>query len=265
MKCALTHEQHQMIANQLYEAEKTNTPILQLTKTYDGINQEDAYAIQQIGMNRRVEEDGARIIGRKIGLTSRGMMEMLNCDSPDYGYLLDSGLLYSGEVIDTAKMNIPMIEAELCLVMGSDIQGPGVTPAQVINAVEWVMPCFEIPDGRYPSWDITVIDTISDDAGAGKYLLSTQVKRINEINPECIGMVMYKNGELFGSACGAEVLGSPVNSAAWLINKLAEYGAGLKRGDIVLTGAFMKADLAKAGDIYSMQMDGFSALTVKFA
>lgn len=264
MKCALSPDQHKKIADQLYEAEKSGKPILQLTKTYSDINQEDAYKIQQIGMDRRLK-DGAKIVGRKIGLTSRGMREMMHCDSPDYGYLLDTGLLYSGQEIDTSKMNIPMVETELCLIMGKDIQGPGVTPAQVINAIEWVTPCFEIPDGRYPSWDITVVDTISDDAGAGKYMIGTQVKRINEINPECIGMVMYKNGKLFGSACGVEVFGSPINSAAWLINRLSQYGAGLKSGDIVLTGAFMKADFAKSGDVYSMQMDGFSALTLKFA
>jgi len=262
-KPGLTEEQHRLIADQLYEAEKTNRPIAKLTETYREINQEDAYLIQKIGLERRLR-DGEVLVGRKIGLTSRGMMEMLHCDSPDYGYLLSGGMVLQGEVCDTSSLNIPLLEGEIAFIMGEDIRGPGVTPAMILNATEWVVPCFELCDGRYEDWKVTVVDTISDDAGASKFMLGSTPKRVNEVDLRCIGMVMEKNGRFLGSAAGAEVMGSPVNSVVWLVNKLAEYGDGLRRGDVVLSGAFMKADAAAAGDHYTMQVDGFPPLTFSF-
>jgi len=262
-QCGLSKELHQTIANQLYEAEQKNRPIRKLTEQYPQITQEDAYAIQKIGLECRLK-DGAKIVGRKIGITSSGMMKLLNCNTPDYGYLLDNMLIYEGNSVISSELNIPLLEGEIAFIMGEDLKGPGVTPAQILTCTAGVVPCFEVCDGRYQNWDVTVIDTISDDAGAARFVLGGKPKRISDIDLRCIGMVIEKNGQFVGSAAGAEVMGSPINSMAWLVNKLSQYGDGLHKGDVVLSGAFMSAIPSKAGDFYCLHVDGFPALTLKF-
>lgn len=259
----LTEQQHIEIAKALYDAEKNATPIIQLTETYPAITQEDAYAIQQEGLRLRMM-DGEKIIGRKIGITSRGVMKMLNCDTPDYGYLLASAEIPEGTPCKCSELASPLVEGELAFIMGEDLDLEVVSTADVINATAWVVPCYEICDTHYPSLRITVRDTISDNAGAGRFVLGSCPKRLSEINPRCIGMVLEKNGTLLGSAAGVEVMGSPVNSVTWLANKLLEYGTFLKKGDIILSGAFMTMDQAQAGDVYSMSVDGFPTLTLRF-
>ncbi len=251
------------IAKQLYMAEKSNTPIPLLTETYPAITQEDAYVIQQEGLKLRLA-DGHRVVGRKIGITSRGMMQQLNCDTPDYGYLLAANMIDDGGKCVRSELNVPVVEGELAFIIGEDLNKGIVTVADIFNATAWVVPCFEVCDARYPSWRVTVRDTISDNAGAARYMIGSKPKRINEISPRNIGMVIEKNGELLGSAAGAEVMGSPVTSVTWLANKLLAYGDYLKKGDIVLSGAFMASDAASAGDSYTMELDGFPKLTIKF-
>ncbi len=224
---------------------------------------EDAYDIQKEGLSLRLG-DGACVVGRKIGLTSKGMMEQLHCDTPDYGYLLNTMLVAEGCSCSCDELNIPIIEGELAFIIGEDIQGPGITQADILNCTSWVVPCFEVCDARYENWTVTVKDTISDNAGASRFVLCSKPKPISEINPRCIGMVLEKNGIFTGSAAGAEVMGSPLNSMTWLINKLAEYGDGLKKGDIVLSGSFMAALPCGKGDNFCLSVDGFPSLTLKF-
>lgn len=133
-----------------------------------------------------------------------------------------------------------------------------------MNSTAWIVPCFEVCDARYKSWKVTVKDTISDNAGASRFVLGSNPKRVSEANLKCIGMVIEKNGELVGSAAGAEVMGTPVNSMIWLANKLSEYGDGLRKGDIVLSGSFMSALPCEARDCYCLIVDGFPSLTLQF-
>lgn len=256
-------EEQAAIAEKLYTAEKTGTPIQTLTPLYENMTIEDAYAIQKAGLQMRLK-DGAIVIGRKIGITSRGMMQKLNCDSPDFGYLLNTMMLYEGQKCIRKEMNIPIVEGEIAFIMGEDLKGPGITTADILNSTAWIVPCFEVCDGRYPDWTVTVRDTISDNAGAAKFMLGSSPKRISDVNLRYVGMVMEKNGELIDSAAGAEVMGSPLNSMMWLANKLAEFGDGLNKGDIVLSGAFMAAIPAEAGDTFCLTVDGFPSLTLKF-
>lgn len=256
-------EEQTSIAEQLYLAEKSVTPIQTLTPQHEGMTMEDAYAIQKAGLEMRLK-DGLIVIGRKIGITSRGMMKQLNCDSPDYGYLLNSMMLYEGQKCIRKELNIPIVEGEIAFIMGEDIKGPGVTTADILNSTAWIVPCFEVCDGRYPNWKVTVRDTISDNAGASRFVLGSSPKRVSDVNLRYIGMVIEKNGEFIDSAAGAEVMGSPLNSMMWLVNKLAEFDDGLNKGDIVLSGAFMAAIPAEAGDNFCLTVDGFPPLTLKF-
>ena len=160
----LTPEQHAAIARELYEAERTVRPVALLTERFPAMTQEDAYAIQREGLKLR-RADGARIVGRKIGITSRGMMKQLNCDTPDFGCLLAHTEIPEGGACKRAELNVPIVEGELAFIMGEDLDGGAVSAARVAAATAWVVPCFEICDARFPSWKVTVRDTISDNAG----------------------------------------------------------------------------------------------------
>ncbi len=258
----LTPEVHARIATDLYEAEKNNSPIELLTHKYADLTVDDAYAIQQEGLSLRLA-DGGTVVGRKIGITSRGMMEMLNCDSPDYGYLLAHTEITEGSPCITSDLNAPMIEGELAFVIGEDLIGDSITVADITSAISWVIPCFEICDTRFNDWTITVADTIADNAAASRFMLGTQPKKLSEINPKSIGMVMEKNGTLLGSGTGAEVMGSPITSVTWLAKKLMEYGTYLRKGNIVLSGSFLAGDPIAPGDVYTMTLDGFPPLTMR--
>lgn len=261
---SLDADTRQAIAKQLYTAEEEHTPIPVLTARYPQITLDDAYDIQKTGLGLRLAA-GAAVVGRKIGITSRGMMKQLQCDSPDYGYLLDKTLVLEGQSCLRSELNVPILEGELAFIIGEDIQGLGLTTAHILNAVSWVVPCFEVCDARYTSWKgVTVRDTISDNAGASRFMLGSCPRRVNEVNLKCVGMVMERNGVFMDSAAGAEVMGSPLNSMLWLANKLAEYGDGLRKGDVVLSGAFMSAISCEQGDSFCLNVDGFPPLTIHF-
>lgn len=259
----LPQELHQQIAMQLYKSETEFVPLPTLTTQYPQITMEDAYAIQKAGLQLRLN-DGATVVGRKIGLTSRGMMKMLHCDTPDYGYLLNTMLVCEGQNCVRDKMHLPIIEGELAFIMGEDLKGPGLTTADILNATAWIVPCFEVCDSRYHDWKVTVKDTISDNAGACRFMVGSCPKRVAEVNLKCVGMMIEKNSVFVSSAAAAEVMGSPLNSMMWLANKLSEYEDGLCKGDIVLSGAFMSALPCEKGDSFCLTVDGFPSLSIKF-
>ena len=251
------------IAEELYEAEKSLTPIPLLSKQYPVITLADAYAIQKKGLSLRLE-DGACVIGRKIGITSKGVMQMLECTSPDYGYLLEQTQVPEGGSIVRAEMSSPIVEGEIAFIMGKDLDTSSVTADDIIAATTRVVPCIEVCDMRFPDWNITVRDIIADNAGTGRFMLSSSSKSLCDIDPAAISMVMEKNGNELWQATGSEVMGSPINSVVWLANKLLEYGDHLQAGDVVLSGSFMAADPALAGDIYTVKLEGFAPLTLSF-
>ena len=259
----LSEELHVRIAEQLYEAEKNNAPIALLSKEYPVFTQADAYAIQRAGSELR-QADGATIIGRKIGITSKAMMEMLECNSPDYGCLYEHTQIPEGGSCVRSELNLPIIEGELAFILGEDLSDGPVTEDDIMRATEYIVPCFEVCDTRFTDWTVTVRDTICDNGGAARFMLSSSKRTLNDIDPSVISMTMEKNGELLGRATGAEVMGSPVNSVVWLANKLFEYGDCLKAGDIVLSGSFMAADYAEAGDSYTITVKGFFPLSITF-
>lgn len=259
----LSAELHQEIAQQLYEAEQSTVPITHVSKAYPGITMDDAYAIQKAGLELR-QSDGARIIGRKIGITSKGMMEMLNCDTPDYGCLFEHTQIPAGMPCHRNEFLVPIIEGELAFVMKKDLDSDIISKAQIVEATDYIAPCFEVCDSRYGDWNIQALDAIADNGAAARFMLGISTRMLSDIEPASIGMTMKKNGQEYSSARGSEVMGSPINSVVWLANKLHEYGDCLRAGDIVLSGSFMAADRAEAGDSYTIFLQGFYPLTISF-
>ena len=220
----------------LYQALVAREAIAPLTDREPDMTIEDAYQIQLRMIQRRLDL-GETVIGKKIGVTSKVVMDMLKVNQPDFGHLL-SGMVFSeGEPIPANSLIAPRAEAEVAFMLKRDLQGPGVMAADVLRATECVMPCFEIVDSRIQDWKIKIQDTVADNASCGVFVLGGVRADPRRLDLALAGMVLEKNGEVISTATGAAVQGSPVNAVAWLANTLGRLGITLKAGEIILSGS----------------------------
>jgi len=249
--------------DELYNALITRTAVAPLTDREADITIEDAYQIQQRMIQRRLDA-GETIIGKKIGVTSKVVMDMLKVNQPDFG-MMTSGMVFNeGESIDTSTMIAPRAEAEVAFVLKSDLMGPGVTAADVLRATDFVVPCFEIVDSRIQDWKIKIQDTVADNASCGVLVLGGRRKSPADIDLALAGMVLEKNGEIISTSTGAAVQGSPVNAVAWLANTLGDLGIGLKAGEVILSGSQSPLVPVKAGDSLVCTVGGLGGTSVRF-
>ena len=254
---------HRAIARDLLRAEAERSPIAPLTATYPEITPGDAYKIQLEEVATRLA-GGRKVIGKKIGLTSRSMQKLLGVNEPDYGHLFDDMLLMEGVPCRREELIYPRIESELAFILGRALRGPGVTIADVYRATEGVMPAFEIVDSRIVDWKIKLADTIADNGSSARLVLGSRLVALKKVDLRLVGMVMEKNGEVVSTGAGAAVWGHPAAAVAWLANKLAEFDIALEAGEIVLSGAVTAAETVSAGDVYTVSFDGLGSLNVRF-
>ncbi|HBC96519.1 MAG TPA: 2-keto-4-pentenoate hydratase [Clostridium sp.] len=254
---------YEEIAKKLLESELAGTPIAPLTEKYPGLSIEDAYRIQLAGVNMKLSQ-GRKVIGKKIGLTSRGMQKLLGVNEPDYGHLLDDMLVLEGDTLKRSDLIAPKVEGELAFVLKDTLRGPGVTIADVYRATEGIFPSFEIVDSRIEDWKIKLPDTISDNASSARLVLGSRMASIKDIDLKLIGMMYEKNGEMVNSGVGAEVWGNPAAAVAWLANKLSTFDIALEKGEIILSGAFTAAEKAEAGDVFTVSFYGLGSVSIKF-
>jgi 2-oxopent-4-enoate/cis-2-oxohex-4-enoate hydratase len=249
--------------DELYQALLSRTPVDPLTDREPGITIEDAYQIQLRMIQRRVDA-GETIVGKKIGVTSKVVMNMLNVNQPDFGQMTSGMVFNEGESIRADTMIAPRAEAEVAFILKRDLMGPGVTAADVLRATECVMPCFEIVDSRIKDWKIKIQDTVADNASCGVLTLGGQRKSPRQLDLALAGMVLEKNGEIVSTSAGAAVQGSPVNAVAWLANTLGRLGIGLKAGEVILSGSQSPLVPVKAGDSLSCGVGGLGSTSVRF-
>jgi 2-oxopent-4-enoate/cis-2-oxohex-4-enoate hydratase len=249
--------------DELYQALLSRTPVDPLTDREPGITIEDAYQIQLRMIQRRVDA-GETIIGKKIGVTSKVVMNMLNVNQPDFGQMTSGMVFNEGEPIRADTMIAPRAEAEVAFILKRDLMGPGVTAADVLRATECVMPCFEIVDSRIKDWKIKIQDTVADNASCGVLTLGGQRKSPRQLDLALAGMVLEKNGEIVSTSTGAAVQGSPVNAVAWLANTLGRLGIGLKAGEVILSGSQSPLIPVKAGDSLGCSVGGLGSTSVRF-
>ncbi len=216
----------QHYGDELYQALLSRTAVAPLTDREAGITIEDAYQIQLRMIQRRLDA-GETIVGKKIGVTSKIVMEMLNVDQPDFGQMTSGMVFNEGEAIRCDTMIAPKAEAEVAFMLKRDLMGPGVTAADVLRATDCVMPCFEIVDSRIRDWKIKIQDTVADNASCGVLTLGGLRKSPRHLDLALAGMVLEKNGEVISTSAGASVQGSPVNAVAWLANTLGRLGIAL--------------------------------------
>jgi 2-oxopent-4-enoate/cis-2-oxohex-4-enoate hydratase len=251
------------LGDTLYEALVARQPITPLTASYPDMTIEDAYYVQQRMISRRLES-GERVVGKKIGVTSKAVMNMLGVHQPDFGYLLDGMVYNEGESIEMDSLIQPKAEGEIAFLLKKDLQGPGVTAADVLAATEGVMACFEIVDSRIQEWKIKIQDTVADNASCGVFVLGDQLVDIADIDLALCGMVLEKNGEIVVTGAGAATMAHPVNAMVWLANTLGQLGIALKAGDIVLSGAMGAMVPVAKGDNLRMAIGGIGGCSVRF-
>lgn len=223
----------------------------------------EAYQVQLLTVDKKIKA-GQRIVGKKIGLTSEAMQQLLKVDQPDYGHLLDDMVVENGGSIPFSRVLQPRVEAEIAFVLKRDLIGPRVTALDVLLATDYVLPALEIVDSRVADWKIKLQDTIADNASSGLYVLGGKPVKPDGIDLPQVGMVLYKNGEIMNTGVGAAALGDPAACVAWLANQLFEFGITLKAGEVILSGALSAAVNAQPGDHFMARLAHLGEVQVHF-
>jgi 2-oxopent-4-enoate/cis-2-oxohex-4-enoate hydratase len=252
------------LGEELYLALRERRTIPPLIARYPDLTIADAYAISLDILAKRIA-DGERVIGKKIGVTSKAVQDMLGVHQPDFGFLTDR-MWISGEQIDLASFRLiqPRAEAEIAFILKADLNGPGVEPQDVLAATDSIAPCFEIVDSRIRDWKISIVDTIADNASCGVFVLGAARADPRAFDLSMLRVTVSKNGLPLSEGYGAAVQGSPLNAVAWLANTLGAHGVSLNAGDVILSGSLVPLEPAKSGDEFRMELYGIGHSTIKF-
>ncbi|HSN05704.1 MAG TPA: fumarylacetoacetate hydrolase family protein [Candidatus Angelobacter sp.] len=259
---SLTPERADALGAALYDARRTRVPIAPLTDADPGLTMADGYLVQQ-AVVRRYLEAGDRVVGYKLGLTSRPMQEMLGVDSPDFAPVMASHVNADGAAVAAADYIAPRLEAEIALVLGDELSGEDCTPLDVVRATEGVVPALELVDSRVADWRIKLPDTVADMASSGAIVIGGRTTPVADVDLRLLGMVFTRDGEVVATGAGAAALGNPAAAVAWLVRTLHPLGAALPAGSIVMTGALHAAVPVRAGETYRAEFDRLGAVTVR--
>ncbi|WP_112585069.1 2-oxo-hept-4-ene-1,7-dioate hydratase [Brucella tritici] len=253
----------------LLEAETSGHQIGLLSQRYPHLDLEGAYTIQAALIDRK-RSAGQKVIGWKIGLTSRAMQQALNITTPDSGVLLDDMLFDDGAQIPARRFIQPRIEAEIAFIMNAPLKGRHVTHNDVLAATEFVAPSLEILDTRIFRADPTsgktrtITDTISDNAANAGIVLGKERHTIDAFDLRWIGAIVKRDGIVEETGLGAGVLNDPVTGILWLVHRLAQYEQGIEAGQILLSGSFIRPIEAPFGSVFEADFGSFGSVSLKF-
>ncbi len=266
---SLSPEQQQAYGQELYDALCSRSTVAPLTERTPEITVDDAYRISLHMVNLRVAA-GETIIGKKIGVTSAPVQDMLDVRTPDFGYLTDRMAYISGQEMPVGTELIqPKAEGEIAFRLKKDLAGPGVTDADVLAATDCIMPCFEVVDSRIRNWEIRYEDTVADNASSGMYITGDEVSPVG-LDLANAELVVTKNDQLLSRGTGAGALtgqprlGSPVSCVTWLANTLGKYEIKLNAGDIILSGSLVPLEPVVPGDRMTVTVEGAGSASVVF-
>ena len=254
------------LADELYHALRSRTALVPLTEREPGITIDDAYRISTRLLERRLA-DGERVVGKKIGVTSKAVQQMLDVHQPDFGFLTDRMQVADGATVSLAGAGLiqPRAEGEIAFVLKRDLAGPGITRADVLEATDHVRPCFEIVDSRIRDWKIRIQDTVADNASCGVFVLGRERSDPRALDLAAARLVMHRNGEPAGEGLGSAVQGHPAEAVAWLANTLGAFGIPFLKGEVILSGSLAPLVPARSGDHFELSIDGLGGASVRFA
>ena len=253
------------LADELYRALLGRFTVPPLHTRGLDLDVDDAYGVS-LGLLAHRLRAGERVIGKKIGVTSKAVQDLFDVHQPDFGFLTDRMQVPDGGDVRIAEKLIqPRAEAEIALLLKSRLEGPGITPADVLAATEWIAPCFEIVDSRIRNWDIRIVDTIADNASCGVFALGTARADPRSLDLAALRVRVWKNSQPLSEGFGAAVQGSPLASVAWLANTLGRYGVTLNPGEVILSGSLVPLEPARPGDRFSLTLDGVGDAAISFS
>lgn len=266
MDTGLDNATIERLGDELYEALRTRSTLPPLTEREAAITIDDAYRVS-LRMLARRKADGERVIGKKIGVTSKAVQDMLGVHQPDFGFLTDVMEVDDGATVSLSRHRLiqPRAEGEIAFVLRRDLRGPGVTEADVLDATDYVLPCFEIVDSRITDWKIRIQDTVADNASCGIFVLGNERADPHAVDLPAVAMRIDKNGEHVADGLGSAVQGHPCTAVAWLANTLGRFGIPFLAGEIILSGSLAPLLPAAAGDHFQLQLDGIGRASVRFA
>lgn len=255
---------HRAAASRLLDAAATGVPCAPIRTLFLGNESvDDAYVIQSLV--HATSSAGRRKLGCKIGLTSPAVQQQMGVDRPDFGVLYADMAYGDNEPVPMSRLMQPKIEAEVAFVLGRDLPDRPVTTVDVIRATDFVLPAIEIVDSRIADWDISIVDTVADNASSGLFVLGGPPRRLLDIDDlGAIRMRVTVDGETVSSGTGAACLGHPLNAVVWLANELARRGEPIRAGDLVLSGALGPLANAAAGKRYEATLEGLGSVRAVF-
>ena len=259
----LSHAIRDELAAELAQAERSREPIAPLTSAHPDIDVVDAYEIQLINIRQRIAE-GGRVLGHKVGLSSKAMQQMMGVEEPDYGHLLDEMQVFENAPVKASRYLYPRVEVEVGFILADDLPGEGCTEDDVLAATEALVPSIELIDTRITDWKIALCDTIADNASSAGFVLGEARVKPSDIDIKTIDAVLTNNGEVVAEGRSDAVLGNPVTAVAWLARKVESFGVRLRAGDIVLPGSCTKAIDAPPGSNFVADFAGLGSVRLSF-
>lgn len=251
-------------AELLIKATASHTPCEPVRNLIGATDIDSAYKVQAL-VNAKREAAGDVLIGHKIGLTSPAVQKQLGVDQPDYGNLYSSMELMQGGILAWENTMQAKAEAEIGFILGKDLDMDQPSISQVMQAIDYVVPCIEIVGSRVKDWNIRITDTIADNASASHFVIGHTAKRLNEVDVVDCSMTMTKNGETVSEGNGAACLGSPINAVWWLAKTMKELGSPLRAGQIILAGALGPMAAAASGDRFEAHITGLGSVSMSFS
>lgn len=258
----LTQVQREKVVTSLVKSHETKVQGIRPSEMFPDIIIEDSYAISSMVTDHFVT-NGAKVIGHKVGLTSKAMQASSKIDEPDYGYIMDNVLLENGAKVPFENFCVPRVEPELTFILKEQLKGPNVGLVDVLRATEYVIPSIEIIDARVME-PRRIFDTVADNGAAAGLVLGGRPMRPDEIDLRWVGAIFHRNSDIEETGIAAGVLGHPAMAIAWLANKLAPFGTALEPGHMVLSGSFTRPVWASKGDTLMADFGPLGTVSVQF-
>jgi len=253
------------LGDELFNALQDRRTLPPLTERHPDIQLEDAYRISLRFLERR-QQLGEQVVGKKIGVTSEVVQQMLNVHQPDFGFLTDQMQVPDASDVSLHEYRLvqPRAEGEIAFILGEDLTGTAITADDVLDATRYVAPCFEIVDSRIDDWKIRIQDTVADNASCGVFALGSPRVDPRQIDLAQVRLQLFKNGHPAGSGLGSAVQGHPCAAVAWLANTLGRLGIPFRKGEIILSGALAPLVPVAAGDRVSLTLSGLGESSLRF-
>jgi len=252
-------------AQAIREARTQRRTIARVSETHGIAGLAQAYQVSEINTKARLAEPGRRVVGLKVGLTSKAVQQQLGVDQPDFGVLLDDMEHLDGDTIPMARLIQPKVEAEVALVVGADLAGESLSWSEFLRGLAYALPALEIVDSVIQDWKITLVDTVADNASSALYVLGNQPVDVGRLDLGALGMQMGINGQTVSVGTGAACLGHPLRAAYWLARTMAERGQSLKAGQVILSGALGPMVPLQAGDAVHASMGALGSVSCRMA